>query len=194
MRKGSLDTVNQNCCLRTCGVQVSYRSWGSVAAQLEPLTYVSLKACSKRKGSLKQRACLNKGPARPSGAAMSGLDPCLTFRPLSNKKKGAMCLSGCFLLLWVIVGFFRDRNLGIGVEQHLIDSDPGDFFYAVLDEAEDTGSYEQLLPLGVRHVKEEESNPEKFPDLHLLLRFNNHQEILMTLLSGAPLFPPGKKE
>ena len=78
----------------------------------------------------------------PGGTAMSGLDPCLTFRPLSNKKKGAMCSSGCFLLVWVVVGFFGGRNSGIGVEQHLIESDPGDFFHAVLDEAEDTGSYE----------------------------------------------------
>ena len=101
------------------------------------LTHVSLQVCTRVNG------VFNKTPAMLGNAAMLGLDPCLTFRPLSNKKKGAMCLSGCFLLLWVIVGFFRDRNLGIGVEQHLIDSDPGDFFYAVLDEAEDTGSYEQ---------------------------------------------------
>ena len=63
MRKGSLETVNRNCCLGTCGMQVSCRSWGSVAAQLEPLMYLSLRVCSKREGSLEtkglleQRAC-----------------------------------------------------------------------------------------------------------------------------------------
>ena len=78
----------------------------------------------------------------PGDTAMLGLDSCLTFRPLSNKKNGAMCSSGCFLLVWVIVGIFGGRNSGIGVEQHLIESDLGDFFHAVLYEAEDTGSYE----------------------------------------------------
>ena len=39
-------------------------------------------------------------------------------------------------------GVLWRSELGYGVEQHLIESDLGDFFHAVLDEAEDTGSYE----------------------------------------------------
>ena len=40
------------------------------------------------------------------------------------------------------MGFFGGQTSGVGMEQHLIESDLGNFFYEVLDEAEDTGSYE----------------------------------------------------
>ena len=72
---------------------------------------------------------------------MLGLDSCLTFRPLSNKKKGRcvhLAASCWYRSSWGFLG----QNSGIGVEQHLIESDPGDFFHAVLDEVEGTGSYE----------------------------------------------------
>ena len=46
------------------------------------LTHVSLRVCTRVKG------VFNKRPATPGNAAMLGLDSCLTFRPLSNKKKG----------------------------------------------------------------------------------------------------------